>query len=199
MAAGSGGSEIQRRLGLRSSLWPSSMAGFLEVSIHDAGVSKTLMKEDPAPTYDYIIVGGGTLGAVLASRLSEDPTVSVLVLEKGQLVDTWTTRIPLLSANLTSKDFLGVKWMSVPQTNADNRTLPMVRGEVLGGGSRINGALYTRGTPGDYNRWEELGNVGWGYNDLEPYFVKSENTLTHPASRFRGKEGPWKNKKAVDP
>ncbi|EJF60316.1 FAD/NAD(P)-binding domain-containing protein [Dichomitus squalens LYAD-421 SS1] len=147
MAAGSGGSEIQRRLGLRSSLWPSSMAGFLEVSIHDAGVSKTLMKEDPAPTYDYIVVGGGTLGAVLASRLSEDPTVSVLVLEKGQVVDTWITRIPLLFANPTSKNF---------------RRSPR-------GGSRINGALYTRGTPYDYNRWEELGNVGWGYNDLEPY------------------------------
>ncbi|TBU44839.1 FAD/NAD(P)-binding domain-containing protein [Dichomitus squalens] len=141
------------------------MAGFLEVSIYDAGVSKTLMKEDPSPTYDYIIVGGGTSGAVLASRLSEDPAVSVLVLEKGQVVDTWITRIPLLFANPTSKNF------------------PMVRGEVLGGGgSRINGALYTRGTPYDYNRWEELGNVGWGYNDLEPYFVKSENTLTHPVA-----------------
>ncbi|TBU55973.1 hypothetical protein BD310DRAFT_979202 [Dichomitus squalens] len=159
------------------------MAGFLEVSIYDAGVSKTLMKEDPSPTYDYIIVGGGTSGAVLASRLSEDPAVSVLVLEKGQVVDTWITRIPLLFANPTSKNFVSVRWMSAPQTHADNRTLPMVRGEVLGGGgSRINGALYTRGTPYDYNRWEELGNVGWGYNDLEPYFVKSENTLTHPVA-----------------
>ena len=88
---------------------------------------------------------GGTSGAALASRLSEDPAVSVLVLEKGQVVDTWTTRVPLLSSNPTSKDFLGVRWMSMPQKHVDNRTLPMVRGEALGGSSRINGALYTRG------------------------------------------------------
>ncbi|KAI8996268.1 alcohol oxidase [Trametes punicea] len=177
------------------------MAGFPEVLIQDAGVRTAFIAEDhkSTPTYDYIIVGGGTSGAVLASRLSEDPTVSVLVLEKGQVADTWTTRVPLLSANPTSKNFLGVKWMSVPQKHAGDRTLQILRGEVLGGCSRINGALYTRGTPGDYNRWEELGNVGWAYKDLESYFIKSESTQSHPASSLRGKTGPWNNRKAVDP
>ena len=140
--------------------------------------------------------------------MSEDPTVSVLVLEKGPLADTWASRVPLFSANPTGKDFLGVKWTSVPQKNVDNRSLLVVRGEALGGTSRVNGALYTRGlflrlrqpshpqsvdgpvgTPGDYNRWEELGNIGWGYRDLEPYFIKSERTQTHSASQWRAKEG----------
>lgn len=88
---------------------------------------------------------GGTSGSVLASRLSEDPNVSVLVLEKGPLADSWASRIPLLGASSRRNDYLGVTWRSVPQQHADDRSIPIIRGEALGGASRINGALYTRG------------------------------------------------------
>ena len=73
-----------------------------------------------------------------------------------------------------------------PLAHADNRVLQVVAGEGLGGTSRINGCLYSRGLPGDWNRWNR---PGWSYDDLLPYFVKSENTLTQPESSFRGKKG----------
>ena len=88
---------------------------------------------------------GGTSGSVLASRLSEDPHTSVLLLEKGPLADSWTSRIPLIGGNPSSKDYLGVAWQSVPQPNINNRSVSIMRGEALGGASRINGTLYTRG------------------------------------------------------
>lgn len=92
-----------------------------------------------------ILSTGGTSGCVLASRLSEDRNVSVLVLEKGLVAETWPSRVPLMSGNPTSKDFKGAVWTSIPQPFADNRSLRIVRGEVLGGGTRVNGMLYTRG------------------------------------------------------
>ena len=142
-------------------------------------------------TYDYIVAGGGTAGCVLASRLSEDPSVSVLLIEQGPVADTWMSRVPLLSVNVHGKDELTSRWWTQPLSHADGRFVQVVRGECLGGTSRINGMLYTRGTPGDYNRWKELGNEGWGYEDVEPYFVKSENARTHPGSKYRGKTGEF--------
>ncbi|KAI0776548.1 alcohol oxidase [Trametes elegans] len=144
-----------------------------------------------AYTYDYIIVGGGTAGCVLASRLSEDPGVSVLVIEQGPVADTWASRVPLLSGNPYRAGTLAATWWARPMPQVDGRALQVMRGEALGGTSRINSLLYTRGPPGDYNRWKELGCEGWGYQDLEPYFVKLEDTLDHPPSKFRGKNGLW--------
>ncbi|EJF60344.1 alcohol oxidase [Dichomitus squalens LYAD-421 SS1] len=144
-------------------------------------------------TYDYIVVGGGTAGCVLASRLSEDPDTSVLLIEQGPVADTWASRVPTISSNLFAKDSLAAHWWSTPMPHADNRSLGVMRGEALGGTTRINSMLYTRGTPGDYNQWKLLGNDGWGYDDVEPYFVKSERTHSLPASKYRGKAGPWQN------
>ncbi|KAH9926558.1 alcohol oxidase [Epithele typhae] len=151
-----------------------------------------------AYTYDYIICGGGTAGCVLASRLSEDPAVSVLLIEQGPVADTWTSRVPLLSLNVFENDVKTARWWSQPLTHADNRFLQIIRGDALGGTSRINGMLYTRGSPGDYNQWALLGNEGWSYDDLEPYFVKSETTRTHPRSQYRGTSGPWQNQQFED-
>ncbi|KAI0820493.1 alcohol oxidase [Trametes gibbosa] len=145
-------------------------------------------------TYDYIIVGGGTAGCVLASRLSEDPSVTVLVVEQGPVADTWASRVPLISGDPYRSDTVAATWWARPMPELEGRSIEVMRGEALGGTSRINALLYTRGPPGDYNRWEELGCAGWGYSDLEPYFVKSEDTLSHPASKFRGKKGPWENR-----
>lgn len=75
--------------------------------------------------------------------------------------------------------------------DVDNRVLEVVRGEAVGGSSRVNAMVYTRGAPGDYNRWKKMGHSSWGYDDLEPYFIKSETALGQPPSSFRGREG-WR-------
>ena len=95
--------------------------------------------------YDFVIVGGGTAGCVLASRLSEDPNVSVLLIEQGPVADTWASRVPTISSNLFAKDSVAAHWWSVPMPHADNRSLGVMRGEALGGTTRINSMLYTRG------------------------------------------------------
>ncbi|KAI0753767.1 alcohol oxidase, partial [Fomes fomentarius] len=135
---------------------------------------------------------GGTAGCVLASRLSEDPRITVLLIEQGPVEDTWI--VPLISSNPFRSGTIARTWWSLPIQGADNRYLEIMRGEALGGTSRINSLLYTRGCPGDYNRWKELGNDGWAYDDIESYFVKSEKTRDHPPSRHRGKNGPWENR-----
>ncbi|EJF60327.1 hypothetical protein DICSQDRAFT_63293, partial [Dichomitus squalens LYAD-421 SS1] len=163
-----------------------------ELKPQDVGVAVPIAPQISLDTYayDYIIIGGGTSGSVLASRLSEDPSVSVLVIERGPVAETWTSRVPLLSSNIFDKDGPIRTWWSLPMRNANNRFAQIMSSEALGGVSRINGLLYTRGTPGDYNQWKALGNPGWGYEDLEPYFVKSEKTSSHPASKFRGHDEP---------
>ncbi|KAI1795276.1 alcohol oxidase [Ganoderma leucocontextum] len=149
-------------------------------------------------TYDYIVVGGGTAGCVLASRLSEDPSVSVLLIERGPVADTWGSRVPVISADPYGKETLANRWWSLRLEAAENRYVEVVRGEGLGGSSRINAMLYTRGTPGDYNQWKALGNHGWGYDDLEPHFIKSEKCRANPGSKFRGNKGPWENRENPD-
>nr|VWO96598.1 Alcohol oxidase [Ganoderma boninense] len=155
-----------------------------ELSPKDVGahvpVSPNLAPE--TYTYDYIIVGGGTAGCTLASRLTEDPSVTVLLIERGPVADTWGSRVPLISANPFDKDTLAHRWWSLPLERAEDRYVEVVRG-----------------TSGDYNQWKALGNDGWGYDDLEPYFMKSEKCRTHPGSKFRGSEGHWENRTNPDP
>lgn len=161
----------------------------------DVGISLASLKDPDSliPTYDYIIVGGGTAGCCLASRLSEDSGVSVLLIERGSVVDTWVNRVPLLSSDLFKEDSISRPSKSLPQNYAHNRILTIMRGEALGGGSRVNAMIYTRGVPADFNRWRDMGHPDWGYDGMLPYFVKSETSLNQPASYFRGQTGPWEN------
>lgn len=143
--------------------------------------------------YDYIIIGGGTAGCVLASRLTEDPTISVLLLERGGVHDTFTMRCPLLSASYTQGKHPSVRWNSTPLTAANGRVLEILTGTVLGGASRFNAMLYTRGSAAQYDEWRRRGRIGWSYADLEPYFIKSENSL-NPSGDHHGSGGPWSNR-----
>ncbi|KAI0391446.1 putative GMC oxidoreductase [Xylariaceae sp. FL0594] len=142
--------------------------------------------------YDYIIVGGGTAGCVVASRLSEDQDVSVLVIEKGHVKDSLVSRMPLLSQNMFLGEALqvqGNRWSEpIPAANGRRNRLWAVEG--LGGATRMNAMLWTWGFPGDYTAWSEMGLDDWRYEKLEPYFRRIENAVAHPESQFRGHDGP---------
>ena len=125
-------------------------------------------------TYDYIIVGAGSAGCVLANRLSADPTVRVLLLEAGGRDDSFLIRMPAGIGRLATAD---VNWLyeTQPQAHLGGRRLFWPRGKTLGGSSSINAMVYIRGQPRDYDHWRDLGNAGWGFSDVLPYFRRSEN------------------------
>lgn len=141
------------------------------------------------PTYDYVIVGAGSAGCVMANRLSEDPKTNVLLLEAGGKDGNIWIKIP---AGFTkTMDMPGVNWLfdSEPEESSGNRPIPIPRGRVLGGSSSINGMLYVRGQHRDYDGWAQLGNRGWSYDDVLPYFKKAENR-EGDASEYHGVGGP---------
>ncbi|XP_064488257.1 4-pyridoxate dehydrogenase-like [Ornithodoros turicata] len=131
------------------------------------------------PQYDYVIVGGGSAGCVLANKLSEDPNITVLVIEAGKSEDA-TTLIPL-TASLQINEHFDWKYRTVPQKNACLSVVDKVSrwtsGKVLGGSSAINFLIYKRGNPEDYDRWEKAGAAGWAYKDVLPYFKDVENFM----------------------
>ena len=134
---------------------------------------------------------GGTAGCVLASRLSEDPNVSVLVLERGIANDTYMSRVPLVSSNIISPDMGATSFYSEPMKNCEDRRSLVFRGEVLGGGSRINGMVYTRGSVADYDAWSAMGHPEWSYEKVLPYFVRGETAIDWPQSKHRGQSGAY--------
>ncbi|KAL9095067.1 MAG: hypothetical protein Q9165_002669 [Trypethelium subeluteriae] len=143
--------------------------------------------------YDYVIIGGGTAGCALASRLSEDPNVSVLLLERGVANDTWISRVPLISSNILNPETGAVSWYCESMKEVGDRKSLIVRGDVLGGSSRVNAMVYTRGSIADYDSWSSMGHPDWSYEKVLPYFKKAEKVLDQSKSDARGKSGPWIN------
>ncbi|KAH8887351.1 alcohol oxidase [Thozetella sp. PMI_491] len=132
--------------------------------------------------YDYIVVGGGQAGLVVANRLSEDPGASVLIIEHGYFDDTDTLLQPQSAVKYPPQNLYNLT--SVPQIGLLNRTQNVYSAYVVGGGSAINGMMLNRGSARDYDNWERLENPGWGWNDLLPYFVKS-TTLQAPSPQLQ--------------
>ena len=139
--------------------------------------------------FDYVIVGAGSAGCVLANRLSEDPTVRVALIEAGGRDRNPWIHIPAGYYRNFSNPAITWQFGSGPEPHLDDRTIPWPRGRVLGGSSAINGLLYVRGQAQDFDVWRQLGNVGWSYRDVLPYFKRSEDQ-ERGADDYHGTGGP---------
>jgi choline dehydrogenase len=139
-------------------------------------------------SHDYVIVGAGSAGCVLAARLTEDPDVSVLLIEAGPTDSKENIHVPAAFGSLLKTD---VDWdyATAPEEGCNGRMMYLPRGKVLGGSSSINAMVYIRGARADYDGWRDAGNPGWGFEELLPYFKRSEDN-ERGASEFHGVGGP---------
>lgn len=140
--------------------------------------------------FDVLIAGGGSAGCVLAARLSEDPGVSVCLLEAGGSADSVFISAPLGFAATAPLGLHNWGYETVPQAGFDGRRGWQPRGKVLGGSSSINAMVYTRGNPRDYDQWAALGNPGWGWADVLPHFRAAEHSECFGATDLHGSGGP---------
>ncbi|HKU96805.1 MAG TPA: choline dehydrogenase [Vineibacter sp.] len=139
--------------------------------------------------YDYVIVGAGSAGCTLAYRLGADPSVKVLVLEAGKPDSHPFIHMPAGVVNMAGKGLFDWGYWTEPQIHCNGRKMYWPRGKTLGGSSSINAMLYVRGHAWDYDHWRQLGNAGWSYADVLPYFIKAQHN-ERGASEFHGVGGP---------
>src|SRR5215211_1645234 len=139
--------------------------------------------------YDYIIVGAGSAGAAVAHRLSADPRNKVLLLEAGAPRHPWSF-IPVGSARLITNPAANWLYSSEPEANTSGRRIPVPRGKLLGGSSAINGMAFVRGQAQDFDTWAQMGNRGWSYAEVLPFFKRMEAYEGGGDDAVRGRTGP---------
>jgi choline dehydrogenase len=142
--------------------------------------------------FDYVIVGAGTAGCVLANRLSADPRVRVLLLEAGGKDNYFWIHVPIGYLYCMGNPRTDWCYRTEPEAGLSGRALNYPRGRVLGGCSSINGMIYMRGQARDYDHWRQLGNPGWGWDEVLPYFLKSEDQAALPADALHHTGGEWR-------
>ncbi|MBT3536769.1 MAG: choline dehydrogenase [Rhodospirillaceae bacterium] len=140
------------------------------------------------PTYDYIVVGAGSAGSVVANRLSANPDNRVLLLEAGPASNPWS-RIPIGYAKLIKNPAANWCYSAEPEANTNGRKIAVPRGRLLGGSSSINGLVFVRGQAQDFDTWAQLGNKGWSYADVLPHF-KNLESYDGGEDTYRGRSGP---------
>lgn len=150
-----------------------------------------------AKGFDYVIVGGGSAGCVLAARLSENGAARVCLIEAGGRDTNPLIHVPVGFAKMTTGP---MTWglMTAPQKHANNREIPYAQARVLGGGSSINAEIFTRGHPSDYDEWVDLGADGWGFKDIQKYFLRSEGNSVLSGG-WHGTDGPLSVSNLPDP
>lgn len=145
----------------------------------------------PMPAeFDFIIVGAGSAGSVLANRLSADPRTRVLLLEAGPASRNPIFTVPMLAGVAYWHRPTNWNYVTAPQPHLDGRTIRWPRGRLLGGSSAINGMMYMRGHRSDYDTWAQAGCTGWGHDDVLPYFRRSEDNPEREGDPFHGQGGP---------
>ena len=141
-------------------------------------------------SFDYVIIGGGTAGCILANRLSADPARSVLLLEAGGEGKGFWVGIPAGFGKLISGDRFNWRFETQPEPSTGDRRIVVPRGKGLGGSTLINGMIYVRGQPQDYDKWAQSGARGWSFDEVAPYFRKVEGCAFADADPTRGRDGP---------
>jgi len=149
-------------------------------------------------TYDYVIIGSGSAGSAMANRLGEDYRLRILVLEAGPADSSFLLKMPAGFASLGETSPYNWRYETVPQVHCNNRRMYWPRGKTLGGSSSINAMLYVRGHAWDYDHWRQLGNEGWSYQDVLPFFKKAENN-ERGGDEFHGTGGPLNVADQTDP
>jgi choline dehydrogenase len=158
---------------------------------------KLMAQAEDGATFDFVIVGAGSAGCVLANRLSEDPKNTVALMEAGGKDSSILIRMPSGSSELfKQKGSFNWGFETEPQAHADGRRLFWPRGRGWGGSSSINGLLYVRGHARDYDQWRQMGLTGWGYRDVLPYFKRAE-TYAGGGDAYHGADGPLRVQEAA--
>ncbi|MWV26487.1 GMC family oxidoreductase [Aurantiacibacter rhizosphaerae] len=152
-----------------------------------------------AGEFDFVVIGAGSAGAALAARLGEDETSTTCVLEAGGPDSHPFIHIPSFVAAAIGREETNWRFATVPQASMAGREIPVPRGRVVGGSGAINGMVYFRGHPTDYDDWADAGCAGWSYREVLPYFTRTEHNEDLPESVFHGKQGPINVKLVENP